>query len=457
MTDAASAAASFATAITLDLAIPLEAMDDATLIAEGEYDFDLPEAPGVILDIGANVGLFAIWAAHRWPAAFINAFEPWPENLRDLRANTAPYGQIHITDSAVSDRNHYARMAPGHNRMCCHLATASPEGASIEVHVMDAANCIAADFIKIDCEGEEWKILQRLDLSRAQAIAIEAHSYYLAWRIQRFLRARGFTCILCKETLNGCHLLKFRPTKNEEPGTKNELLLPPKLFIGLPVYGGYHPHFVGSLMNMMADPPCDSMSIVQCSGDSLVSRARNKLAAQFIHDSQATHFLFLDTDLIFSSDHIRRLLSHEVPVVAGLYPKKQRELAWVVNCLDDCPPPHERGLQPVKYAGTGCLMIERGIFEQLIEAHPELAYTPDDGDSHKHTRWDFFSVGVWTDPKTDRRRHLSEDWYFCQRVLDLGHQVLADTQVLLKHCGDCVYPLDDLPRKESSHPSADSL
>jgi len=213
-----------------------------------------------------------------------------------------------------------------------------------------------------------------------------------------------------------------------------------KLFLALPVYGGYHPHFVASLMHLIAHRPCE-MVIRPCVGDSLVARARNRLAAQFLA-SDCTHLLFLDTDLIFSVEHVARLISHGEPVVAGLYPKKQAELAWVCNFLPDseCD---DRGLHPVRYAGTGCLLIAREVLEAMRDRWPELAYDPDDGDESGR-KWDFFACGVRQCPETGRRRYLSEDWWFCQRVLDLGHRVLMDTQVVLKHCGDAIYPLQEI-------------
>ena len=173
-----------------------------------------------------------------------------------------------------------------------------------------------------------------------------------------------------------------------------------KLFVALPVYGGYHPFFVGPLMAMISDPPC-SITVRQCAGDSLVARARNKLAAEFLA-SDCTHLLFLDTDLIFTVEQIARLCSHDVQIVAGLYPKKQPKLAWVANMLDEPTEPDERGLQRIKYAGTGCLMIRRDVLEAMQAAHPELAYEADDGDSHA-TRFDYFSCGVH-EGKDGRRR-----------------------------------------------------
>jgi hypothetical protein len=213
-----------------------------------------------------------------------------------------------------------------------------------------------------------------------------------------------------------------------------------KLFLALPVYGGYDPLFVNGLMGLVRNPPCE-MVVHPVIGDSLVARARNRAAAKFLA-SDCTHLLFLDTDLIFDAAQIARLISHGEPVVAGLYPKKQVELGWVCNLLPGVEM-DERGLKPVRYAGTGCLLIERSVLEAMRERWPELEYDPDDGDE-PGVKWDFFSCGVYRCPETGLRRYLSEDWWFCQRVLDLGLKVWMDTQVILKHVGQAVYPLQAL-------------
>lgn len=212
-----------------------------------------------------------------------------------------------------------------------------------------------------------------------------------------------------------------------------------KLFLALPVYGGYDPLFINSLLRLQAEPPC-SLIVRPCIGDSLVARARNKLAAEFM-ETDATHMLFIDTDLVFLPEHVGRLIGHDVPIVAGLYPKKQPSLAWVVNTLPS-EEPDELGLQKVKYIGTGFLMIRRDVIERMIAEVPGIAYTTDAGQV-KRTEHDLFPAGPMFDPEQGTTRYHSEDWGFCRRALDLGYDVLADTRVALKHVGSCVYPLQD--------------
>ena len=215
----------------------------------------------------------------------------------------------------------------------------------------------------------------------------------------------------------------------------------PRVFVGLPVYGGYHSAFVPCLARLIQTPPQNADFAIHANpGDSLVSRSRNRLAAQFLR-SDATHLLFLDTDLIFSPDQIGRLIAHDQPLVCGLYPKKQAQLAWVCNTL-----PHfggadpDTGLQRVLYAGTGCMLIRRDVFERVARIFPEIAYDPDDGED-PGAYHDFFKVGVCV--AQGRRRYLSEDWFFCEMAAQAGFQVMMDTRVVLKHVGEATYPLVD--------------
>jgi hypothetical protein len=215
-----------------------------------------------------------------------------------------------------------------------------------------------------------------------------------------------------------------------------------KLFIALPVYRELDAHFTQCLLKLIANPPMPIM-LRMLPGDSLVSRARNSLTADFLA-SDCTHLLWIDTDLIFSPDHVARLASHDEDLVGGFYPKKQEgPLSWVLNTLVPPVPPREDGLQELRYIGTGFMCIARTVFSQMIHAHPELAYTPD----HRkdRTEHDFWSVGVYRTRSSPREpwvgRYLSEDWYFCQRWLDLGGRIFGDTHVVLKHVGQAIYPL----------------
>lgn len=215
---------------------------------------------------------------------------------------------------------------------------------------------------------------------------------------------------------------------------------PIKLFIGLPVYGAMDPQFAQCLIALHLIPPCNEFMVCPNLGDSLVSRSRNTITANFLA-TDATHLLWLDSDLIFGPEHVKRILTHGVDVVGGFYPKKaQGPIQWVVNAMDGGveSPISTNGLQEVKYVGTGFMLISRVVFESMIAKHGgEIGFTADETGRQEY---DFWSVGVKQFPN-GTRRYLSEDWFFCQRWRELGGKVWADTKIVCKHVGQAVYPL----------------
>ncbi len=252
-----------------------------------------------------------------------------------------------------------------------------------------------------------------------------------------------------------------------------------KIFIALPIYGGAHGVFFQSLVRFIQKPGINYELAFLC-GDSLVSRARNNLVARFLK-SDCTHLLFLDSDLEFAPDQITRLVNHGAEIVCGLYPKKQKELGWVINIFDGVNKGDSQGLLPVKCAGTGAMLIKRSVFEKMQDAYPQLKYDGDAGEEG-HSKWDFFKVGVWPCAEVPRRkfpavpvpdnyeldpgvekgllkmrqecRHLSEDWFFCYMAWNLGIPTFVDLKNVFYHWdGGTRYPLGEIPRDNLPSPA----
>jgi len=210
-----------------------------------------------------------------------------------------------------------------------------------------------------------------------------------------------------------------------------------KLFIGLPIYQQMPTFFAQCLLALQAQKPLP-IEIYICQGDG-VARSRNSLTAEFLR-SDCTHLLFIDSDLIFSADHITKLLSRNLPVVGGFYPKKQQgKLEWVINTLPGMPPQTDDGLQPVRYIGTGFVCVAREVFEKMAAAFPDLGFTEDYG--KRAQAHDYWQMGVYRD-KDGSTRYLSEDWFFCQKWLDMGGEIFGDCSVILKHYGPVIFPLE---------------
>jgi hypothetical protein len=256
-----------------------------------------------------------------------------------------------------------------------------------------------------------------------------------------------------------------------------------KVFIGLPIYGGVFPAFFVSVVNLIKSGELHG-EIHPVIGDSLVSRARNRIVADFLK-SDCTHLLFLDCDLQFNPKQVKQLLGHgeHCPIVCALYPKKQVELAWVMNIFTGVQTPDQNGLLPVKCAGTGAMLIRRDVIQKMQEAYPSLRYDEDAGGAG--SKYDLFKVGTWPCaeiprlefpqkpvdsqfdlPKEipaqlvkmrDESRYLSEDWFFCYLAWNLGIPTFIDTRNVFRHWDGCTsYPVGPIPTENLPAPAAPS-
>jgi FkbM family methyltransferase len=159
-----------------------------------------------ILDVGANIGMFGVFALDRWPGARITAFEPDPDNLRVLRRTVAANDvgdRWEVVGRAVSNAPGELSFVPD-LRAEAHIADAHETG-TITVPTVDFYDWQSdgVDLVKMDIEGGEWAILSdpRLLTLKASAIRLEWHT--LLCPVQdacaeaiKLLRAGGFTQIL---------------------------------------------------------------------------------------------------------------------------------------------------------------------------------------------------------------------------------------------------------------------
>lgn len=182
------------------------------------------------------------------------------------------------------------------------------------------------------------------------------------------------------------------------------------------------------------------MSLYPIFFESLVSRARNAAVAHFLEDEEATHLLFIDSDIIFEPEDVFTLLKANKEVVAGIYPKKYITWERLKNNPDaervDFPiggqiRMTEDNFLELDYLPTGFLLISKTAIEKIITAHPELKYKNDiDGYmSAGDNFYDLFKVGI------RNGIYESEDWGFCSLWKGIGGQVLIHPEINVKHVG----------------------
>ena len=201
--------------------ILLEAPEGETLIEMVDEIFrmgvytppDLAIKPGdIIVDIGANVGVFAAYAAKK-TGTTVFAFEPSPVNIEFLRKNTEinDFHNIFVNNFAVSDRPGTAEFALakiGGGHLLSNHHTEDKLRDHVEVTMTTLEQIIVnnslerIDFLKLDCEGAEGRILQSTpedQIRKIRKIAMEFHDNVSLLKhdeIMGLLENQGFSCWL---------------------------------------------------------------------------------------------------------------------------------------------------------------------------------------------------------------------------------------------------------------------
>jgi hypothetical protein len=243
----------------------------------------------------------------------------------------------------------------------------------------------------------------------------------------------------------------------------------PTVFIATPMYGGlasgiYTVSMV-QLSAILLRNKIDSLYAVT-SSESLVPNARNVLTNQFL-ESQATHLMWIDADIGFNAVDIVSMLMVDRDIVCGIYPKKEVDWAGVARAVTAGVPPEELSnhagsfaiklldgsagnfdrdpddLLEIAAAGTGFMLIKRGVFDTLSEVVRE--YAPD-----QRTIKEFYATA--TEPESGRL--ITEDYHFCQLARSHGFKIYAAPWARLSHAGTYIFDrrfdLDSLKLVEGS-------
>lgn len=136
--------------------------------------------PARVLDLGANIGLFGIWAQRRLRLGHITAVEPMPRNVALLAHNLSlnrPPGTYSVIDAAACTAEGPVAFGGG-----SHFTLGRVESGAGELTVrgLDAFSLMDdIDLLKLDIEGGEWPILQdpRLKALTVPVVMLEHHPY----------------------------------------------------------------------------------------------------------------------------------------------------------------------------------------------------------------------------------------------------------------------------------------
>jgi hypothetical protein len=175
-------------------------------------------------------------------------------------------------------------------------------------------------------------------------------------------------------------------------------------------------------------------------GSAAIDRLRSQLATQALADGYQ-EIMWIDSDTSFEPDAIDRLRAHGFPLVGGVYAMRTARQLACRFLPDTAEVTLGEGGTPleVRYTGTGFLLTHRRVYEDiarkfdlpLCNARFGVPAVP------------YFLPMVLADAELGFW-YLSEDWSFCERARQAGHEVWVDPSVRLWHLGTYGYGWEDV-------------
>lgn len=167
-----------------------------------------------VIDIGANVGLFAACAASLSRTGKVYCFEPSRDNFARLQYHQKRNGldNMVLVNKGVSDKVETIKLYTLDENCGAHSTVLDKgDGLNFVAEKYEAIECVPlrqvfdehaierCDFLKIDCEGAELDILSALPddyFKRIERIALEYHTNVNPLELAELLHARGFSVII---------------------------------------------------------------------------------------------------------------------------------------------------------------------------------------------------------------------------------------------------------------------
>ena len=235
-----------------------------------------------------------------------------------------------------------------------------------------------------------------------------------------------------------------------------------QLFVATPVHSEVSIHYTQALIEFQQMCFKKKLKVsFHLIKSSLVTQGRNLSVAGFL-ESQATHLLFIDSDIYFQGKSIFSMLKADKHVISVPYPLKtlmwekafQKMKEGRIKSPDDIrralhtypmKVPNvdninlDKGVMEVTDSPTGCMLIKREVIEKMIEKYPDKEIVQktviNDKYVNKPNMWNFFDT--LHDPK--EKTYNGEDFAFCKLWRDIGGKCYAYVNDAIVHVGEHQY------------------
>jgi hypothetical protein len=187
-----------------------------------------------------------------------------------------------------------------------------------------------------------------------------------------------------------------------------------RLGICVPARDQVHTNFARSLCyftNKLTRQNIDFDLHIVCG--SVIAESRTRLANEAL-ENNATHLLWLDSDMHFPPNVFEKLNSHNKDIVAANYSTRYapyRSVAFTDSKNIDARLEANTGLHRVWAVGMGCMLVKAEVYQEL----PKPWY------SHEYNK-ELDNFG-------------GEDIYFCNQAMHHGIDVYVDADIKTAHFG----------------------
>lgn len=201
-----------------------------------------------------------------------------------------------------------------------------------------------------------------------------------------------------------------------------------------PAYGGlvaagFHKALLTTTLELL-DEGIGVESVI-LENQSLLPLARNTLLNE-AYKVKPDDIIWIDSDMVWEPDTIRKLLKHDVDIVGVACRKKIADSVQFNFQLDKgCPLEKDaKGLIEARRLGTGFLRMTKKAYCDVWENNQKYEIQNVLGSN-------VFEIGIWKGKEL-----LSEDFILCEKLRDRGFKIYIDPSLAVGHIGTFNYSAD---------------
>ncbi len=159
-----------------------------------------------IVDVGGNMGFFALACADQFPDSEITVYEPNPNAFQCLCKNTKQLG-VSAINAAVGSSSGYVNLGFRENSLFS-VTVDDADGDTKKVGFPEIISDMeSVDILKLDCEGAEWEILESdVPWEKVKFLTMEYHLW----------AREGSTIDQMRKLIEGCGFVIEHQTPSQD-------------------------------------------------------------------------------------------------------------------------------------------------------------------------------------------------------------------------------------------------